>query len=383
MTVNRVKVLVFDPSNRNPIHTAHLIDELSKRCSVNVVMPYRREEEEIEAGKSIGRHRAVAMPPHVKRNMGKIFAYIRGWLYVLTNASRFDIIHVEWLSLMNYTGIELILMRKLLRTNPNVVYTIHDVIPLHAENQQRTRVRYERLYKMVPSIFVHSVYAKGILQSSFLINPSKIHVIDLAPLLEEKMDPVASTKDRNAVGMIGAIKPYKGVIDAIKAFSLIASKTDVKLLLAGGVDSKYKRVISDLISTLHLTDRVTLTDKYLTTFEVIDLHRKLKVALFPYHRITQSGAVLVALNFGIPVVAYDVGGIPELIDIGRTGYISKVGDIEGFAKNILEILADQHTDYYQRCRMSVQHRSWSNFASQVLDVYQEILRPRAGHSGLG
>jgi glycosyltransferase involved in cell wall biosynthesis len=51
-------------------------------------------------------------------------------------------------------------------------------------------------------------------------------------------------------------------------------------------------------------------------------------------------APLEAMACGVPVLAYRVGGLPEVIEDGKSGYLLEVGDVEGLARRGIELLTD-------------------------------------------
>ena len=90
------------------------------------------------------------------------------------------------------------------------------------------------------------------------------------------------------------------------------------------------------------------------------------VALLPYSRASQSGAVVLAQEMGTPVVASAVGGIPEQIEHGLTGLLIDPGAPLDAWLEALETLEDdatrQEISERARLRLELQHRQ---FASQV------------------
>jgi len=364
------RILIFDPSNRNPVHSARLIEALSELCYVDVVMPFRREESEISAGEIVERYRKLKLKG--TKGFGKLINYFRGWHYVLKHANRYDLIHIGWLSLLDRSSLEIFLLRKLLKKNPRLVYTVHDVLPLYRKIDKGIQNRFQRFYKILPAIQVHSYYAKKMLESLFSVPGSKIYVSDLAPLLKpDSLDK--RDKDANYFGIIGTLSRYKGVTDAIRAFSLISNRIKENLLLAGGIDSNYRQEVEKLISDLNLCDRVSFIGRYLTVQEVIEYHRKVRVTLLPYYQITQSGAALTSMAFGVPVVAYDVGAMPEYIKEGFNGYLVPKGDIVKLAETIEKVLKEPGIDFQNNCLRYVGTKSWSTVAEQTIEIYKHIL----------
>ena len=49
----------------------------------------------------------------------------------------------------------------------------------------------------------------------------------------------------------------------------------------------------------------------------------------------------------VPVVSSDAGGLPELIENGKSGYICKIGDVDDMSKKSLEILDDKNLKFFK------------------------------------
>ena len=340
------------------------------------MMPYRREESDVPVSNSLPNLRVLPTKKKVNKGVGKLIEYFKGWKYVLRHAQKFDIIHIEWLSLLDYIGIELILIRSLLKKNPKVTYTVHDVTPLH-DAGEKTIDRFSELYRIIPAIIVHSCFARNELIKTFNVKPEKVYIHDLAPLLAES-DNQEAPSERTRVGIIGTLSPYKGVFDAIRAYALIAGKIRENLLLAGGISHEHKNQVQRLIRELNIDNKVTLIGRYLTIQEVIDLHKTIKVILLPYHRITQSGAALTSLSLGVPVVAYDVGAMAEMIENGKTGYIVPPQNIEALSNAVLNILNNDTVDFHTNCKQYAQSKSWGLIAEQTIQTYESLLTKSNG-----
>jgi hypothetical protein len=75
------------------------------------------------------------------------------------------------------------------------------------------------------------------------------------------------------------------------------------------------------IAQLGLTERVRVLDRYVPDEEVGDLVAAADCVVLPYRSATQSGVVLVAYAGGCPVISTAVGGLPEVVDDGVTGFL--------------------------------------------------------------
>ncbi|MGH2921547.1 MAG: glycosyltransferase family 4 protein, partial [Gaiellaceae bacterium] len=166
---------------------------------------------------------------------------------------------------------------------------------------------------------------------------------------------------------VGIIRPYKGIADAIEATKRVDG---ARLLVAGDplepVDGYREQA----------GDRAEWRLGYLPEAEVDRALGDATVALFPYKpEIDQSAALLRALGAGVPVIAYDVGGIGDPVRRFGAGRVVPAGDIEALTEAINELLDDP--DALERARRGAEHArdelTWDRAARAHLDLYRELL----------
>jgi glycosyltransferase involved in cell wall biosynthesis len=71
------------------------------------------------------------------------------------------------------------------------------------------------------------------------------------------------------------------------------------------------------------------------------------VAVLPYTSATQSGIGQIAMSFDLPVIVTRVGGLPEMVEPGKTGDIVPPGDPEALAQAIVAYFQDGHEERYR------------------------------------
>jgi glycosyltransferase involved in cell wall biosynthesis len=90
-----------------------------------------------------------------------------------------------------------------------------------------------------------------------------------------------------------------------------------------------------------------------------------------------SNALLEAMACGVPVVASDAGGLPELVAHGNGGFLFPVGATEAMAACIVTLLSDPRE--LVRQRELARHRAAENFGvAQVVDRYEALYRRLLG-----
>jgi glycosyltransferase involved in cell wall biosynthesis len=116
------------------------------------------------------------------------------------------------------------------------------------------------------------------------------------------------------------IRPYKGLEYLLRAMPLVVREVDCVLLVVGEFYEPKERY-AHLIEDLRLGDRVELVDRYVKNEEVNSYFRSADVVVLPYVDATQSGVVQIAFGLEVPVITTDVGGLPESVEDGRTGFV--------------------------------------------------------------
>jgi glycosyltransferase involved in cell wall biosynthesis len=113
--------------------------------------------------------------------------------------------------------------------------------------------------------------------------------------------------------VVGAIKPYKGLNELLDAWdSLAADGVPRRLVVAGGPSDEAG--IAETLERAALHPSVLLHARKIPAAEMQIFLRAADVAVMPYLRSLNSGALMLALTFGLPVVVPAAGGLAEIVD---------------------------------------------------------------------
>jgi D-inositol-3-phosphate glycosyltransferase len=176
---------------------------------------------------------------------------------------------------------------------------------------------------------------------------------------------------------VGRIQPLKGVDVAVKALAKLENK-DAELMIVGGASGSFgsseSAHIRKLICDLQLDGRVHFVEPQphhlLSTY-----YRAADAVLVPSRSESFGLVALEAAACGIPVVASAVGGLLNLVEHQRTGFLVKDRNPDGFAKYVDLLLADPLLSLTigNRAAQRAKNYSWSATADCVIDVYQSLL----------
>src|SRR5690606_14150660 len=134
---------------------------------------------------------------------------------------------------------------------------------------------------------------------------------------------------------ISNFRPVKRLEDVVRIFARVVRKLPARLLLVGdGPDRGRAQLLAD---ELGVADDVVFLGKQESVAELLACADLL---LLPSTSEAFGLVALEALACGTPVVATDVGGIPEVVTHGETGYLAPVGAIEEMADAAVELLSD-------------------------------------------
>ena len=178
----------------------------------------------------------------------------------------------------------------------------------------------------------------------------------------------------------GSFVDAKGVSWAIKT----AIKTGKKLILSGGVEDKeffdkeVKPFLNDKIQWVGKIGK----DQPLTTDELARYYGRAKAFLMTPNWDEAFGLVIIeAMSCGTPVIAFNKGSIPEIVEDGKTGYLSAYENgVDGLSENVEKLfnLSDQE---YQTMSINARKRVEENFTiGKMVDGYEKVYEDVIGQS---
>lgn len=134
---------------------------------------------------------------------------------------------------------------------------------------------------------------------------------------------------------ISNFRPVKRVPDAVRAFAAVRKVVPCVLVLVG--DGPERPAAEAVAEELGVRDHVVFLGKHNA---VGDLLRCADLFLLPSESESFGLAALEALACGVPVIASNVGGLPEVLLEDEAGVLVDVGDVEAMARGAVELLQD-------------------------------------------
>lgn len=177
--------------------------------------------------------------------------------------------------------------------------------------------------------------------------------------------------DERVLVHLSNFRPVKRIGDVIEIFDRVQKKIPAKLLLIGDGPDRSRAEWMAMDKKIH--DRVIFLGKQ------DRVHEKLAVAdvmLLPSQLESFGLAALEAMACKVVPIATNVGGLPEVVEDGKTGYLAEVGDVETMAREAIDLLSDdsklQHMA--QEARIAARgHFCASKIIPQYEKYYREVL----------
>ena len=158
-----------------------------------------------------------------------------------------------------------------------------------------------------------------------------------------KRDPKAAEhrteyagKDERILAHVSNFRPVKRICDVIEIFDRVQKKVPSRLLLMG--DGPDRSRAEWLVNQKGLRKQVEFLGKVDRVYEKLSIADLL---LVPSEMESFGLAALEAMACEVPTVSTSVGGVPEVIEHGRSGFLAPVGDVETMARHAVDILSDE------------------------------------------
>ncbi len=290
-----------------------------------------------------------------------------------------------------------LLTKWLNRSGVATVATIHDIMPFADGEDVRSGrgSALHRLYHELSGIIVNSEFALTALHELDPELTAKAIVVPHGNFSAYAQASAVAQADARArldlpasdpiLLVFGTVKPNKRLDLVLEALpSVVRAHPNVRLVVAGTPRD------TDVARFTAVAQRLGVSQNVIWRLQFIDdAHAPLYFSaadamLFPYQWIYQSGALLMAMSFGRPVVATNVGSNPEFIHHGQTGLLvpmhSDRETAERLAESILMLLDDPAYAAglgAAAAQFTETELSWERLADMTSAFYAHVLSGRS------
>jgi glycosyltransferase involved in cell wall biosynthesis len=275
-------------------------------------------------------------------------------------------------TLINFVGTtRLIILLNIMIKMKVKFHMIHEPYP-HAKILKRRLIIHKFLINLLiksgSHITVPSLVSYNRIMENWKINQNKISILCFSQfeIYKEYLRKEVPKSDKILL-FYGLINKYKGVEVLISAMKkVIKVLPDLKLIIAGKGEIEYD--ITTLGSNFEIINR------YITNEEIAELNQLATLVVCPYFSASQSGVVMTSFAFNNPVLATNVGALPEVIENGKTGILIDRPDSDLLAKEIIEFFENSDRINKFRDNINIKYSkteySWSDIANQYYNLIQ-------------
>ncbi len=166
---------------------------------------------------------------------------------------------------------------------------------------------------------------------------------------------------------ISNFRPVKRVLDVVKIFEKVFEKLPSKLIMVG--DGPEKIIAENYCLNKKIQNHVIFLGNTIDVYEVLCYSD-----LFLLTSETESFglAALEAMMMSVPVISTNTGGLPEVNIENESGFLFKVGDIDGMSKKSIDLLGNPNL--LNKMKASARNIALKFNIDNVIDSYLEIYK---------
>jgi glycosyltransferase involved in cell wall biosynthesis len=218
------------------------------------------------------------------------------------------------------------------------------------------------------------------------ISEEKVQVL-LSGISKKAAEPSPPSRETSAIlkkitgqpiiGTVANLFPRKGLEYLVQAVGNLKESFDnILLVIVGTGDAQYESQLRKQIQDLNLTQHVLFTEfqEYPELFV-----SQFDVFVLPSIQEGFGIVLLEAMALGKPIVASNVGGIPEIVQHEKTGILVKAADVEELSKGVLTLLNDPNKRRKmgeQAQKRAAEYFSVERMMERLYGLYEDVLAKR-------
>lgn len=165
---------------------------------------------------------------------------------------------------------------------------------------------------------------------------------------------------------VSNFRPVKRVQDCIRILAEVRTKLSARLIFVG--DGPERSEAERLTRELGVEEHVTFLGKQSALPEILSIA---DIFLLPSQQESFGLSALEAMSCSVPVIATNIGGIPEVVKHDETGFIAELGDVQRMARYCIDLL--QNPKKLAAFRTQSRRRAVELFdIAKIVPLYEEV-----------
>lgn len=291
-----------------------------------------------------------------------------------------DIIHIHT------TGPLLLSLHGL--SKQNIIITQHGILNEELKLQNTILSKFKFLFKALVERYYFPRFKNIIFISSYNKNyfPRKLleqktsTIIPNAINLNKSTFKIDNSSLEKKIIYVGAINQRKNLLLLLKALSSLKQKgLGLHLTIAGGSkEPNYFNMIKRYIIDKNLTQKINFLG-WISNSEITNLLSENDFFVLPSNQETLPVSILESFSVGTPVIATNVGGIPEMIEDGINGFLFEPDNLEQLVNILEKIYAKENKINYNTLSRNALHTAHEKYSSEIaagqhLEFYKKIIK---------
>ncbi|MFW5658479.1 MAG: N-acetyl-alpha-D-glucosaminyl L-malate synthase BshA [Bacteroidota bacterium] len=208
-------------------------------------------------------------------------------------------------------------------------------------------------------------YANFEIDRDIQVIPNFVELERFEKVREKGMKSKLFQDDEPVLIHVSNFRPVKRVMDVMEIFCKVRQQRPVKMVFVG--DGPDRSQLLDIVREKNLMGSVIFLGKQEAIEYILPMGH---VFVMPSESESFGLAALEAMASGLPVIATNTGGVPELVQQGECGFLSDVGDTDDMAANTLKLLESPET--YKRHRKNALKRAKTFSIENVVPLYENL-----------
>ena len=282
---------------------------------------------------------------------------------------KFDIVHTHGSQDAWCAAFALLGMNPL----PHLLRTKHNIFPIreHFANRWLYGRMTDKIICISRAILEYCAAKPYLRRENLVLIHSAVNAELYARGDREKIRRELGLGGHYVAGIVGRLRPEKGHHTLLEAFARLKDRAPDMMLVVCGDGSIFQE-LSDFAKANAISDRVIFTG---FRTDIPDILSALDVFILPSLSEGLGTAVLEAGAAGLPIIASNVGGIPDIIEDGKTGQLVSPADVDALVAAVSLLYSNR--DIARRYGIAAQEYIKTNFSEKTLgdknhDLYQSL-----------
>jgi glycosyltransferase involved in cell wall biosynthesis len=287
-----------------------------------------------------------------------------------------DIIHFQWLAFPLIDRIALLVFRRI----APVVHTAHNTTPFHGDALRGPASflahGWHAALSRFDGVIAHTAFSVDRL-TQLGVDPGHTVRIDHGVLSAPREAVVPRSEPRApTILFFGNVRPYKGLDVLIDALGILNGPMarETRLVVAGRPHTG-TTAMRERAAAAGVADKIDWQLRFIPEEELPGLFADADAVVFPYLDVDASGALMLALPYGRPIVASRLGVFEEVLEDGRDALLVSPGDPDALADALNRILAEPewaHSLGRRSAQLAEEEFGWPAIARRTLEFYETV-----------